>query len=145
MNWLQRFMYGRYGVDPLGIALLVLYMVLSMIGAFWHSAVYALLILIFPLIILLRFLSRNIDARKRENDWFVSWFPGFKDRAQGTVQSAGSWWQRKQQQAQKKAADRANYRYFTCPKCRQKLRLPRGRGKIEITCPKCQHQFVKKT
>ena len=41
--------------------------------------------------------------------------------------------------------DRKLYHYYRCPKCRQKLRVPRGRGRIQISCPRCGTQFIKKS
>ena len=40
--------------------------------------------------------------------------------------------------------DRFNNNY-RCPQCRQKLRVPRGRGRIQISCPRCGTQFIKKS
>ena len=37
------------------------------------------------------------------------------------------------------------HRYYTCPRCRQTVRVPKGKGKISITCPKCSERFIKKT
>jgi len=45
----------------------------------------------------------------------------------------------------KELRDSKTHKYFSCPKCKQKLRLPRGKGKISISCPKCQTQFIRKT
>lgn len=37
------------------------------------------------------------------------------------------------------------HRYFSCPRCRQTVRVPRGKGKISITCPKCKEKFTKRS
>ena len=65
-----------------------------------------------------RMYSRNIEARRRENTAFLRFFSRLTDK---------------------------QYRYFRCPQCGQQLRVPRGRGKISITCPKCHNQFIKKS
>ena len=62
--------------------------------------------------------SRNIEARRRENAAFQRFFTRLRDRQN---------------------------RYFTCPRCRQVVRVPRGKGRINIRCPKCGEQFVRKT
>ena len=62
--------------------------------------------------------SRNTYARYEENRKFLRFFDRLKDR---------------------------EHRYFSCPKCQQPVRVPRGKGKIAITCPKCREKFIKKT
>ena len=67
---------------------------------------------------LLRCFSRNTYKRYNENRKFLLMVDRIKDRA---------------------------HRYYSCPKCRQTVRVPRGKGKIAIICPKCREKFVKKT
>ena len=38
-----------------------------------------------------------------------------------------------------------NHYYAICRNCRQTLRLPKGKGNIEVTCPKCGYHFDKRT
>ena len=121
---LRRFMIGRYGSDQLGRWLLgaaIVLIVLGMIGNRTGSAVLAGLSLLayVPLIwSIFRMYSRNIEARRRENLAFGRFLTRIRDR---------------------------EHRYYACPKCRQTVRVPRGRGKINIRCPKCGEQFIKKT
>ena len=121
---LRRFMIGRYGSDQLGRWLLgaaIVLIVLGMIGNRTGSAVLAGLSLAayVPLIwSIFRMYSRNIEARRRENLAFGRFLTRIRDR---------------------------EHRYYACPKCRQTVRVPRGRGKINIRCPKCGEQFIKKT
>ncbi len=137
-------MLGRYGIDQLSIGLFVLYVLVWLIerifNLWWLAFVTAALILL----ILFRALSRNIDRRRAENQWFLRfWSP------------IVAWWQnraiRAQARAQKRAADKARiaeekkYRYFTCTQCGQKLRVPRGKGKLRIRCPKCHNEFEERT
>lgn len=115
---LQRFMYGRNGVDQLNIALLVLGMALCLIGSF--SSWYAVYFLAYvPLLYaIFRMFSRNIPARRRENARVVGLWNRIRDRS---------------------------HCYFRCPNCGQTVRVPKGKGKISIRCPKCGESFVKKT
>ena len=119
---LRHFMAGRYGSDKLNMAILGAGLVASLLSV-WIRVVPVNLIfwaLSYGLMIwaIFRCLSRNTYKRYRENRWFLQ----LKDRLR----------------------DRQN-RYFSCPKCRQTVRVPRGKGKIAITCPRCREKFVKKT
>ena len=137
----RQFMIGRYGTDGLNqflnIASLVLILVyiltrlplllaslLTRVSLFtWLGA--ALLILCYY-----RSLSRNISKRTEENYRFYS----LKDRFNNKFRSLKEQW-----------ANRKLYHYYRCPQCRQKLRVPRGRGRIQISCPRCGTQFIKKS
>lgn len=124
---------GRYGGDQLNFALLLLGLVLSLCSRlfpgpfYWAAYVLADALLVWAVF---RMLSRNIPARQRENQAF--W------RMWGPVKS----WFGFQKQ---KIAQRKQYKYFKCPECGQRLRAPRGRGKIEVTCQKCHKVFQTKT
>ena len=119
---LRNFMIGRNGQDQLGVAMFltgVVCLVLSMIfGRFLWSFVFNLLSWVLLLLCIFRMYSRNLAARGAENRAFLRFFAQLKDR---------------------------KHRYFHCPHCRQQVRVPRGRGKISITCPKCRNRFIKKT
>lgn len=130
LNWLRRFMAGRYGFDQLSFALLLLYMVLILvtrITRFWPLQFAALVLLAWCLF---RMLSRNPQNRWKENQKFLSfWYP------------VKNWFSRRA----KHASESKTYRFFKCPHCKQKMRAPRGKGKIRVTCSRCQHVFLKKT
>ena len=117
-------MAGRYGTDKLNqwlLGLAIVLIVLGLIGSRTGSAILAVLgtVAYVPLIwSLFRMYSRNIEARRRENAAFQRFFTRLRDRQN---------------------------RYFTCPRCRQVVRVPRGKGRINIRCPKCGEQFVRKT
>ena len=121
---LRRFMAGRYGSDQLGrwlLGLAVVLILLGMIGNRTGSTVLAGLSLLayVPLIwSIFRMYSRNIEARRRENAALQRFLTRLRDR---------------------------DHRYYQCPQCRQTVRVPRGRGRINIRCPKCGEQFIKKT
>ena len=126
---LQRFLYGRYGTDKLNLALLIFGLILSLIGTlvFWPVPLLADALYIWALF---RTFSRNIPARQREYAAFLRfWSP---------IES----WLRARKV---RFSQRKQYKYFKCPNCRQELRAPRGRGKIEVTCQKCHNVFRTKT
>lgn len=118
----QRFMAGRYGTDRLNMTILSVGLVACLIAPFFKNAGVNLLLtgISYGLMIwaICRTLSRNTYRRYQENRKFLQFFDRLKDR---------------------------DHRYFDCPKCRQVVRVPRGKGKISITCPKCREKFIKKT
>ena len=129
MNWFQNFMMGRHGLDQLGFALMITWFVLAMVGNF---TTYILVILaLIPLAFcVFRMFSRNQYRRAKENDAFLkvwrpipAWFRRVKNRLKG----------------------RKTHRYYKCPNCKNTLRVPKGKGKICITCPVCRTEFIKKT
>ena len=122
MAGFRNFMAGRYGTDKLGLTLLGAALVMSLLSSFIPVVVVrlALTLAYYGLMFwaLFRMFSRNTYARYEENRKFLRFFDQLKDR---------------------------DHRYFSCPKCRQTVRVPRGKGKIAITCPKCRERFIKKT
>ncbi|GEP64432.1 hypothetical protein [Clostridium beijerinckii] len=132
MDRLRRFMFGRYGGDELSKALLILSFILLLIMNFVPKDLRFLTILAYiPVIIcMFRIFSRNIYKRRNENYKYlkiknniVMWFKNNINRIK-TLK---------------------NYKYYTCSNCKQKLRVPRGKGKISITCPKCNSSFKGKS
>lgn len=126
---LQRFLYGRYGTDKLNLCILILGLLLSLIGSlfFWPLTLLADALFIWALF---RTFSRNIPARQREYAAFL--------KVWGPIEG---WFRTRKV----RFAQRGQYKYFRCPNCRQELRAPRGRGKIEVTCQKCHKVFRTKT
>ena len=129
MGWLQRFMYGRYGNDQLNLTLMGLYLVLYLLSSLFRSGTMFLLAFIFLIITLLRMLSRNLSKRRAEHTKFLE-----------TVRPLVHWYNVKKCRRQDK-----EHCYFKCPNCGQQLRVPKGKGKISITCRSCGVSFEKKT
>ncbi len=119
---LRRFMAGRYGTDRLNMVILCAGLgasVLSMLIPVQPlNLIFWALSYVLMILAIWRTLSRNTYKRYQENRKFLQIFDRLKDR---------------------------QHRYFDCPKCRQMVRVPRGKGKISITCPRCRERFVKKT
>ena len=118
---LQRFMMGRYGTDKLNSLLLWIAMALTLLSIFlptgWHLISVSLSYALMGIVIF-RCLSRNTYKRHRENRRYLNLLERLKDR---------------------------EHKYFTCPRCKQSVRVPKGKGKIAITCPKCREKFIQKT
>jgi len=120
-RWKQsffRFMYGRYGTDQLNNVLLILGIVLTVLGWFSSTAFLTVFSYIPLVLVIYRMFSRDVSRRRKENQKFMQFFNRLQDRES---------------------------RYFSCPRCHQTVRVPRHRGKINIHCPKCGNQFIKKT
>ena len=121
-RFLTNFMAGRYGTDRLNMAILCAGLAASLLSVIcpFPPVNVVLFLLSYGLMILAicRSLSRNTYKRYLENRKFLQIFGRLKDR---------------------------EHRYFDCPKCHQMVRVPKGKGKISITCPKCREKFVKKT
>lgn len=126
---LRQFMLGRNGTDALSFALVVAGFVVNIpyvITRFWPLY---LLSLAFYGFALFRTLSRNLPARQKENRKFMELLWKLKN-LWGNLKC--DWEERK------------TYKHFRCPGCGQKIRIPRGRGKVEVCCPKCSRRFIKK-
>lgn len=128
-NAIQRFMYGRYGVDQLGRALTWVGLGLLLISVLTDSAVANGLSIAVYAIVLFRMLSRNYAARRRENERYL------RHTAPAT---------RRLRLWRNMLRDK-EHRYFKCPGCKQYLRVPKGKGKICITCRRCGHTFNKES
>ena len=129
-NWLRRVMIGRYGPDQLNIALLVLAIILSLVSSFTRWGILMILCYVVLILTILRMMSKNINARRKENDKFIKvWWP-IRTKIKAKIEQLKSL---------------KNYKYFKCPGCKKTLRVPRKKGKIQITCPKCGERFIRKT
>ena len=126
---LKEFMYGRYGADQLSFALTVSGFVFYTVYVFSRFRLLYLFSLIVYGIAIYRTLSKNITKRRIENQKFMSLWYKVKNKWVGIRADF---------------EERKNYKHFKCPGCGQKIRIPRGRGKVEIRCPKCSNKFIKK-
>lgn len=130
-------MMGRYGVDQMNIGVLIF----SMVCTFTASLTRWLLLSILGTALLaygvFRMFSRNVSARSKENQKFLV----FWNKVKEIWYKIKGWFSGKK----RRFADRKTHCYFSCPKCKRKLRVPKGKGKIEISCPICGTKFIKKT
>lgn len=131
---LERCLQDRYGIDELSILLLCATAVLSFGTVLLRkTAVYGVMVLLtaIPAIwAVFRCLSHNISSRRSENDTYLK----IRDEIVYQVSL------RKKTREIKKS-----YKYFTCKACKCRYRVPRGQGKIQITCPNCKEKKVKRT
>lgn len=132
MNWLARVLYGRNGIDPLSVALLICGFIISFIARFFRFTIaYPILMVIvyvFAGLIIFRIFSRNIPARQRENQVFLKlWNPIL------------SWFRMRRTISSDKA-----HKYFRCPNCGEYVRIPKGVGRVRIRCKRCMKEFERK-
>lgn len=129
-NWREKlagFMMGRYGVDELGKMTLAGAVIALFLAMFFGSSLLDLLALALIAVGYFRILSRNHSARYQENQKYLQVKRKIADSIRG-----------------RNRTDRS-VRIFQCPACGQKVRVPRGKGKISIHCPRCNTDFIKRT
>lgn len=129
MKKIREFFMNRYGMDSLNRALMVLYIIFLIIYLITRQDVFMYISLGIVVYQVYRALSRNFTARAKENQVFIKFWNPIK---------------RKYYSIKKKITDKT-HRYFKCPKCKTEIRVPKNKGKIRITCPKCSEQFIKNT
>lgn len=118
----RHFMMGRYGTDKLNMTILGAGFIACLVSMFLRVPVLNLLLTLISYLLMgwaiFRSFSRNTYKRYQENRKYLMFLQRIKDR---------------------------QHRYYDCPRCRQQVRVPRGKGKISITCPKCSEKFIRKT
>lgn len=126
---LQRFMWGRYGIDRFNrflLAFAFICLILSMLGVgFFYAAATVLMGYAY-----FRIFSRNTDKRSAENQWYLKW----------EMKVRGFFLKKRRQLLQRK-----EYHIYKCPGCGQKIRVPRGKGKIAVSCRKCGAEFIRRS
>lgn len=124
-----RFMQGRYGIDQLNSFLMIVCVIFFIVNMFIGSIVLTFIAYGTWLFVIFRMFSKNIYARNRENDKYLNFFSPLS-----------RWLKLKLMSKQ----DPSN-KYFSCPKCKQMVRVPKGHGTVVVTCPNCQNKFEKRT
>ena len=130
MNRFRQFMYGRYGVDNFSRFLIYTSVIMTLLGTL--SRINLLISIAYiPLVYsLYRTFSKNINKRIQENYKYFT----IRDR-----------YKHKFNQLIARLRGSKTHKFYTCPSCKQKIRVPKGKGKICITCPKCRAEFIKRT
>jgi hypothetical protein len=130
MNWLKKWMAGRYGCDQLSILLLIL-SVLPILTVSLSGQVRITYLTFIPLVLCIyRALSKQLYKRRFENERFLK-----------LLSSAYSYIKKRH----RKITDFKNHKHFKCPNCKQRIRIPKGEGTIIVVCSNCYTKLKKKT
>lgn len=134
-KWLAKLMVGRYGVDPLTNFLLIVSMVILLVATLLvrNSAVHSVLFTLAVSLLVIgyyRIFSRKTSKRYEENQKYLR----LRNRLTGRLRALRD-----------RLRQSRTHRFFKCPECGVTVRVPKGKGKIKITCPKCRATFVKNT
>lgn len=129
-----RFMQGRYGVDQLSKFLIFIGLIVILMSRFVGGFILNLIGWLIILYTYFRIFSRNHTKRYKENAKYLY----FVDRVRNFLRKNG--FQKKRSLLRK---DRKTHHIYTCPSCRQRIRIPKGKGRIEVNCPSCSHKFIK--
>ena len=127
---IAHFMSGRYGSDQLNMTLVVVALIVTVIGSFtsWRIPFMivadAILVVVF-----IRMLGKDRYKRAHENEVYLT-------KTMGVRRAVSEWINR--------VKNSKKYHYYICPKCKARLRVPRGIGQVTITCKKCGEKFDRK-
>lgn len=130
MDRFRQMMIGRYGSDQLNLVLIIIYFVISVISTVARNHILFYIGYALFFVVLFRTFSRNINKRYAENQKFLQLWNPIKG---------------KYYQVTRRMKERKTHRFYKCKNCGQVIRVPKGKGKIAITCPKCRSEFIKTT
>ena len=128
-DFFRRYMTGRNGVDRLASDVLIASILIHFLALIFYAPFLDLLGKIGCLYVIFRILSRNVSARYAENSRYCA----FRTRMMADIA-----------QFFVRVKNSGKYKYFRCPQCNSRLRLPRKVGEVTVTCGKCKHAFRKK-
>ncbi len=133
MNWRERFarfMMGRYGIDSFSKTLLYISIIMYVFNLFLGSELITMISMAMLIYCYFRIFSRNVYKRANENQKYLM-------KTQKLRMTIDKY--------MRQLKTLKTHHIYKCPKCGQKIRIPRGKGRISIHCPKCNHDFIKKS
>ena len=125
----NKLMAGRHGADELSLTLLIVGLALSIIGSLLGIGFVSLITLVLYGFAIYRMFSRDHNKRYQENQKYIALW----NKASGSIR-----------QLVTRMKNIRKYKYFKCPECHARLRLPRKVGEVTVTCGKCHHAFKQK-
>lgn len=133
MNWrerLARFMMGRYGIDAFSKALIYGGFGIYIVNIFLQNSIISYISFGLFIYAYFRIFSRNIYKRSSENQQYLQKTQKIRMSTDKYIRQLKS---------------RKTHHIYKCPTCKQKIRVPKGKGRISIRCPKCNTEFIKKS
>lgn len=127
---IMRFFQGRYGMDELGNCMVWITLIAFVLNLFVDFAPLYWIAVILLIFSYSRMFSKNYARCNAQNRWFLDKTRGIREYFAKVASHQ---------------AMRKHYHIYTCKKCKQKIRVPKGKGKIIVTCPKCKNEFTKKS
>lgn len=125
---INNFMYGRYKGDEFNRFLFVLYFVIWLVSTITNLGFLQFINMPILVYVIFRAFSKNISARQKELNCYLK----IKNKTKSEIALK-----------KQKYQNRKTHLYFKCKKCKANLRVPKGKGKIEVTCPKCKEKIIK--
>lgn len=125
-----KFMQGRYGVDTLSKFMMGFAFFIAILNIFVRNTILSLLVWIILIIVYFRMFSRNGYQRYQENQKFLKYANPVINKVNSEIRLLKL---------------RKDYHIYKCPTCKQKIKIPRGNGRIAVRCPKCRTEFIKKS
>lgn len=129
-NRFARFMSGRYGIDAFSKMLLYTSIILYVINIFTYSDVLSMIAMLMLVYCYFRMFSRNVYKRALENQSYLEKTQKIRAKKDKFLRNLKS---------------RKTHHIYKCPNCKQKIRIPKGKGRINIRCTKCGTEFIKKS
>lgn len=126
----QQFMIGRYGVDAFARFLNLCIILLLVVNLFLRTRIFYWMAVVLLAYCYFRMFSKNISARFRENERYM----GLRFQVEEQIKRRNF-----------QVRQMMKYHIYRCPGCGQKIRIPRGKGRISIHCPKCHTDFIKRS
>lgn len=125
----KHFFQRCYGADNLGMCIVTASLVCLLLDRFIRSGLLTIIGLGLYIWAVFRMLSRNTVKRAAENRKFTQWWLKAKTETR---------------QFFNRLKNSRKYKYYRCPQCKARLRMPRGIGEKTVTCSQCRHTFTKK-
>ncbi len=130
MKFLKKFMRGRNGIDQLSLSLIILSLTLIVLHKLFKVNLFYYISLLNVIFAYFRVFSKNLSVRQEENQKFLELSYPIRKKVKLSLS---------------RLADLKDYKYFKCSACNQTIRVPRKKGKISITCPKCKNKMIRRT
>ena len=144
---------ARRGLDELNKTLLISGLVLSIVSMFFptNNAFRYILVALYGFFLVyavFRMFSKDYSKRYQENLKFLTAVTAVKNFFKNLGKPSGTAAKPKKAKVARKNptwSELKQYKYFICPQCGQRLRVPRGKGKLRVTCTRCNNTFSMKS